>query len=209
MDVLSLVGASGPPPSETCSRRSAWCGAGAKLCHSMRCAVRTRVSVRCPFAHDFPGAASLIRHPRATSFLSVFSIFHKGSGCCHLGSLVKRERVCCVLVLNSVTYTPQLIRQPEYWNEERGGGLGRLLCGGSCLGVNDGVGILLAQHCAFVVLNEAGVCLDKVLAAAGWTLEIWLLLLRARRRGHRSCGFDADGVRRFCRRAVIGGGTEK
>jgi len=42
---------------------------------SMRCAVRTCVSVRGPFAHDFHFVSSLIGHPQATSFLSSFSAF--------------------------------------------------------------------------------------------------------------------------------------
>jgi hypothetical protein len=34
-----------------------------------------------PFPHDLPGDYSLIWHPGATSFLSIFSIFPVGSGC--------------------------------------------------------------------------------------------------------------------------------
>ena len=41
----------------------------------MRCAVRTCVSVRGPFAHDFHFVSSLIGHPQATSFLSSFQHF--------------------------------------------------------------------------------------------------------------------------------------
>jgi hypothetical protein len=37
----------------------------------MQCAVRTRVSVRGPFTHDFRCDSPLIGHPQATSILSI------------------------------------------------------------------------------------------------------------------------------------------
>ena len=46
-------------------------------------------------------------------------------------------------------------------NEERGGDLGHLIRGGGSWSVDFDSGVLRAPFCAFVVLNETGMGLDK------------------------------------------------
>ncbi len=103
----------------------------------MRCAVRTRVSVRGPFAYDFRCDSPLIGHPQTTFILNVFSIFPMGINCCWANCLRGGMRRGVV-------------------------DLGRLTRGWSGWGMDDR-GILRAPFCVFVVLDEAGVGLCECL----------------------------------------------